>query len=218
MSSIISCPLHRNDMYWRRTVRSMSSSKASTRMTMLHDPTTIFVIDGRIHTSKRSIDKFQYSTSKRSRNIHTRSESATSVTHITDQDTLKNSLVIRPFPLVFQDKVKDLLPDGVESACEMFVTSSFVEVGCLGQKGSYIRARVHIINNRAWHMLSCSCSGREIIERVVLHRWSRHLMVSSLDFWTSGCVSHAKLESERLILHQVLHRDEGVFSVRRWPA
>ena len=59
-------------------------------------------------------------------------EPGTSATRVVNQEILKASVVVHQFPRAVQDKVNDLLPDGVEFACEMLAASSFPEVGCLG--------------------------------------------------------------------------------------
>ena len=150
--------------------------------------------------------------------MHTRPEPRTSATHIVDQETLKASLVVHPFPLAVQDMVKDLLSVGVESACEMSAASFFPEVGCSGEGRSHVRARVHTINNRSSRSTKTArgtCPPAPVPEERLLSTPSPPPMVSSLGFLAVRLCATSETRRGHLILHQVLHRDGGVFSVRR---
>ena len=107
-----------------------SLSKEGTHTTLLYGSRTTVASCGRVHTVKLGLDHFSCSSDKRSRNIHPRPEPSTSATRTAEQKTLKANAVVRPCLCSVQDKVNDLLADGVVSACEVSAASSFLEAGC----------------------------------------------------------------------------------------
>ena len=120
-----------------------SSSKEGTHTTTLYGSRTTVASCGRVHTVKLGLDQFSCSSDKRSRSIHPRPKPGNSATLTAEQETLKASAVVRPFLCSVQDKVNDLLTDGVVSACEVSAASSFLEVGCCVAFNSTRRSWAH---------------------------------------------------------------------------
>ena len=86
-------------------------------------------------------------------------------------------------------------------------------VACTCSRAHNQQTWFKIDEDRSWHMLPCTCFEGEIVEHVVTS-------TDGLVTWLLAVRLCATSETRRghLILHQVLHRDGGVASVRRWPA
>ena len=173
-----------------------SSSKEGTHTTTLYDSRTTVASCGRVHTVKLGLDQFSCSSDKRSRSIHPRPEPGNSATLVAEQETLKASAVVRPCLCLVQDKVNDLLTDGVVSACEVSAASSFLEVGCFvafkAPDGLGLMAvRLNATSESEQHPTSVvDVDGRHLPQ--VLHRDGEVPMLLGSEIIWPTCQMHVK--------------------------